>query len=135
MASPSSEPAAAELWQGGLTAAGPPPGLPDLSSGGITVVAQQSATAVTGALVCYQGGAFTRQFWTTGPPVPLLVGTVLGSASGISAQTHLASVPAGNPAPLREADLRSLALALEDATQPIDPLRQQMLSLVQDALP
>ncbi len=212
MASPSSEPAAAELWQGGLTAAGPPPGLPDLSSGGITVVAQQSATAVTGALVCYQGGAFTRQFWTTGPPVPLLieslsrgqvrqildqvleqlrgpdtglddiplrafaetarlylepkpsdrfaeaafgpiaqpspgdltgevswpsgtVGTVLGSASAISAQTHLASVPAGNPAPLREADLRSLALALENATQPIDPLWQQMLSFAQDALP
>jgi len=38
---------------------------------------------------------------------------------------------------LREADLRSLVLALENAvvTQPIDPLWQQMLSFAQDALP
>jgi len=43
----------------------------------------------------------------------------------------------GNPTPLREADLRSLVLALENAvvTQPIDPLWQQMLSFAQDALP
>ena len=217
MASPSSGAAGTtEPWQGGLTAAGAPPGLPDLSSGGLTIVTQQSAVAsgASGALVSYHEGIFTRQFWSTGPPVPFLIeilprqqvhkildqvieqlrgpgsglddiplrafaeaarlylepdpsdrftaavfgpitqpspgeltgevswpsgtaGTVLGSTSGVSAQTHLAPVPAGNPTPLREADLRSLALALENAvaTQPIDPLWQQMLSFAQDALP
>jgi hypothetical protein len=214
MTSPSPGAETTEPWQGGLTAAGGPPGLPDLSSGGLTVVTQQSATAASGALVCYQAGVFTRQFWSTGPPVPLLIellprqqvqqvldqvleslrgpgsglddipvrafaeaarlylepgpsdrfteavfgsiaqpnpgeltgdvswpsgtaGTVLGSANRVSAQTHLAPVPAGNPTPLREADLRSLVQALEKAiaTAPIDPLWQQMLTFAQDALP
>jgi hypothetical protein len=66
-----------------------------------------------------------------------IVGTVLGSADGVSAQTHLAPVPAGNPVPLREADQRSLVLALTSAlaAQSIDPLWQQMLSFAEQALP
>jgi hypothetical protein len=63
-----------------------------------------------------------------------VVGTVLG-ADGVSGQTHLAQVPAGHPAPLRQADLRSFIFALENTlpTQAIDPLWQQMLSVAERA--
>jgi hypothetical protein len=200
-------------WEGGLAVPVDPPAPPDIGSGTITIVSQGS-TADSGTLVSYSGGIFTSQFWSTGPPVPLLIeilppqevrkigeevaeqlrgpgsglddiplrafvetvrlylepeasdrftvavfgsitqvnpgellgevswpggiaGTVLGSADGVSAQTHLAAMPAGNPAPLREADQRSLVLALEStlATEAIDPLWQQMLSFAEQALP
>jgi hypothetical protein len=204
-------PAAAEatgLWQGGFSG----PGLPAL--GGAVVIAAELPDDGAGILVSYAGGIFTRQFWTTGPPVPQIVeilkpdevaavrdqvvaqletsgcgldeiplrefveavrlhfqqdasqrftdavfgsitqssplglqgqvtwcgdviGTVLGNSDGISAQSHLANVAAGNPAWLRSADLQSLVIALRQAlaTAQIDPLWQQMLTFAEQALP
>jgi len=65
-----------------------------------------------------------------------VIGTVLGSADGVSAQSHLANVAAGNPAWLRNADLRSLVIALQEAlgTAQPDPLWQQMLAFAEQAL-
>jgi hypothetical protein len=196
------------LWQGGFSG----PGLPAL--GGAVVIAAQLPDDGAGILVSYSGGIFTRQFWTTGPPVsqiieilrpgevkaisdqvaeqlqgpgsglddvPLrefvetvrlhfeqepsdrfeeavfgsitqaspgglqgqvtwpgdVIGTVLGSADGVSAQSHLANIAAGNPAWLRKADLQSFVIALQDAlaTSAIDPLWQQMLTFAEQALP
>jgi hypothetical protein len=209
MATPA--PAAAEatgLWQGGFSG----PGLPAL--GGAVVIAAQLPDDGAGVLVSYAGGIFTRQFWTTGPPVPQIIeilkpdevaavrdqvveqlhtpgcgldeiplrefveavrlhfqqdasqrfaqavfgsitpssplglqgqvtwcddvmGTVLGNPDGISAQSHLANVAAGNPAWLRSADLQSLVIALRQAldTAQLDPLWQQMLTFAEQALP
>ena len=55
----------------------------------------------------------------------------------ISADSHLAAVQAGNPAPLRRPDLRSLALALQSALaeQAADPQWQGLLDLAEQALP
>lgn len=66
-----------------------------------------------------------------------VIGTVLGSASGVSAQSHLAHMAAANPVPLRSADLQSLILALHSALaiSAIDPLWQQMLAFAEQALP
>ena len=66
-----------------------------------------------------------------------ITGTVLGTAQQISAESHLAAVQAGNPAPLREADLRSLVLALQSALaeQAADPQWQELLDLAEQALP
>jgi hypothetical protein len=209
MATPA--PAAAEatgLWQGGFSG----PGLPAL--GGAVVIAAELPDDGAGVLVSYAGGIFTRQFWTTGPPVPQIIeilkpdevaavrdqvveqlqtpgcgldeiplrefveavrlhfqqdasqrfaqavfgsitpssplglqgqvtwcddviGTVLGNPDGISAQSHLANVAAGNPAWLRSADLQSLVIALRQAldTAQLDPLWQQMLIFAEQALP
>jgi hypothetical protein len=194
-------------WQGGFSG----PGLPAL--GGAVVIAAQLPDDGAGILVSYSGGIFTRQFWTTGPPVPQIIeilppeevkaigdqvaeqlqgpgsglddiplrefvetvrlhfeqeasdrfeeavfgsitqaspgglqgqvtwpgdviGTVQGSADGVSAQSHLANVVAGNPAWLRNADLQSLVIALQDAlaTSATDPLWQQMLTFAEQAL-
>jgi hypothetical protein len=209
MATPA--PAAVEatgLWQGGFSG----PGLPAL--GGAVVIAAELPDDGAGVLVSYAGGIFTRQFWTTGPPVPQIIeilkpdevaavrdqvveqlqtpgcgldeiplrefveavrlhfqqdasqrfaqavfgsitpssplglqgqvtwcddviGTVLGNPDGISAQSHLANVAAGNPAWLRSADLQSLVIALRQAldTAQLDPLWQQMLIFAEQALP
>jgi hypothetical protein len=195
-------------WQGGFSG----PGLPAL--GGALVIAAELPDDGAGILVSYSGGIFTRQFWTTGPPVPQIIeilppgevkaisdqvaeqlegpgsglddiplrefvetvrlhfeqepsdrfeeavfgsitqaspgglqgqvtwpgdviGTVLGSADGVSAQSHLANIAAGNPAWLRNADLQSLVIALQDAlaTSATDPLWQQMLTYAEQALP
>jgi hypothetical protein len=213
MSTPSSGAAGtAGPWQGGFPAPNPPPALPDLDSGSITIVSQ-GPTAGSGNLVRYANGVFTSQFWSTGPPVPFLIevlqpdavrkirhqvveqlhgpgsglddipllafveaarlylepqasdrfttatfgpiaeanpgefvgnvswpagvaGTVLASGQQVSAQTHLAEVPAGNPAPLREADLKSIVDALDSAVAAggIDPLWQQVLTIAQQAL-
>jgi hypothetical protein len=209
MATPA--PAAAQatgLWQGGFSG----PGLPAL--GGAVVIAAQLPDDGAGVLVSYAGGIFTRQFWTTGSPVPQIIeilkpdevaavrdqvveqlqapgcgldeiplrefveavrlhfqrdasqrfaeavfgsitqssplglqgqvtwpgdviGMVLGSTDGISAQSHLANVAAANPAWLRSADLQSLVIALRQAldTAQLDPLWQQMLTFAEQALP
>jgi hypothetical protein len=195
-------------WQGGFSG----PGLPAL--GGAVLIAAQLPDDGAGILVSYSGGIFTRQFWTTGPPVPQIIeilpagevkairdqvaeqlqspgsglddiplrefveavrlhferepsdrfeeavfgsitqaspgslqgqvtwpgdviGTVQGSADGVSAQSHLANIAAGNPAWLRNADLQSLVIALQDAlaTSATDPLWQQMLTYAEQALP
>ena len=65
-----------------------------------------------------------------------VIGTVLGNADGISAQSHLANVAAGNPAWLRSSDLRSLVIALNQAldTAQLDPLWKQMLAFAEQAL-
>jgi hypothetical protein len=63
--------AAGEPWEGGFCVPFPPPGVPPFDSAAI-VVAQQSG-AETGVTVFYSGGIFTRQAWSTGPPVPLLI--------------------------------------------------------------
>ena len=62
-----------------------------------------------------------------------VVGTVLSNGS---AQTHLAHLPAADPAPLRQADLRSLVSALQQAlaNPGLDPLWQQVLTGAQQAL-
>jgi hypothetical protein len=209
MATPAPPAAAGEtgLWQGGFSG----PGLPAL--GGAVVIAAELPDDGAGVLVSYAGGVFTRQFWTTGPPVPQIIeilepddvaairdqvvgqlqapgsgldeiplrefveavrlhferdasrrfaeavfgpitqssplglqgqvtwpgdviGTVLGNAGGVSAQSHLANVAAGNPAWLRGADLRSLVIALRqalDAAQ-LDPMWRQMLTFAEQAL-
>jgi hypothetical protein len=64
-----------------------------------------------------------------------VVGTVVGSADGVLAQSHLAHVAAADPVPLREADLESLLLALHGAlaNPAIDPLWQQMLIFAERA--
>jgi hypothetical protein len=195
-------------WQGGFSG----PGLPAL--GGAVVIAAQLPDDGAGILVSYSGGIFTRQFWTTGPPVPQIIeilppgevkaikdqvaeqlqgpgsglddiplrefvetvrlhfeqevsdrfteavfgsitqaspgglqglvtwpgdviGTVLGTADGVSAQSHLANVAVGNPAWLRNADLQSLVIALRGAlaASAIDPLWQQILTFAEQALP
>src|SRR5580704_9592356 len=173
-------PEATGLWQGGFSG----PGLPAL--GGAVVIAAQLPDDGAGVLVSYAGGIFTRQFWTTGPPVPQIIeilepdevaavrlhfqldashrfaeavfgsitqsspqglqgqvtwpddviGAVLGNADGISAQSHLANVAAGNPAWLRSSDLRSLVIALNEAldTAQLDPLWKQMLAFAEQAL-
>ena len=200
-------PEATGLWQGGFSG----PGLPAL--GGAVVIAAQLPDDGAGVLVSYASGIFTRQFWTTGPPVPQIIeilepdevaavrdqvaeqlrapgsgldevplrefveavrlhfqqdashrfaeavfgsitqsspqglqgqmtwpddviGTVLGNAVGISAQSHLANVAAGNPAWLRSSDLRSLVTALNQAldTAQLDPLWKQMLTFAEQAL-
>jgi hypothetical protein len=59
-------------WQGGFPAPTPPPALPDLDTGSITIVSQGSSPD-SGTLVRYAGGVFTSQSWSTGPPVPLLI--------------------------------------------------------------
>jgi hypothetical protein len=58
-----------------------------------------------------------------------VTGTVVGSADGVLAQSHLAHVAATDPAPLRDADLQALLLALHGAlaNKEIDPLWRQML--------
>ncbi len=65
-----------------------------------------------------------------------VIGTVLGNADGVSAQSHLANVAAGNPAWLRSADLQSLVIALHRALadSQLDPLWQQMLTFAEQAL-
>jgi hypothetical protein len=65
-----------------------------------------------------------------------VIGTVLGNVEGVSAQSHLANVAAGNLAWLRSADLQSLVIALHkalDAGQ-TDPLWQHMLTYAEQAL-
>lgn len=200
--------AATGPWAGGFSG----PGLSNL--GGAVIIASELPDAGTGILVSYSGGRFTRQFWTTGPPIPQfievlspeqihaiedqvaaqlvgpgsglddiplrdfvetvrmhfepeaserftvaafgsitevapgtlegevswpgdVVGTVAGSTDGVLAQSHLAHVAAANPAPLRDADLQSLLLALHGALAnlAIDPLWQQMLIFAERALP
>jgi hypothetical protein len=66
-----------------------------------------------------------------------VIGTVLGSADGVSAQSHLAHMVAASPAPLRSADLQSLILALHSALaiSAIDPTWQQLLTFAEQALP
>jgi len=69
-----------------------------------------------------------------------VVGTIQYTAGRIVAETHLsvlAAAPPSPPAPLRVADLRSLAQALQLALsdQPgIDPAWQQVLTLTQNEL-
>lgn len=61
-------------WAGGLSAPFSPPGLPEFDSAAIVVV--QQADAEAGVAVSYSGGVFSRQEWTTGHPVPLLIETL-----------------------------------------------------------
>jgi hypothetical protein len=60
-----------EPWEGGLSVPVLPPHIPLLDSAAI-VVAQQSDSQ-TGGMVSYSRGIFTRQFWSTGHPVPMLI--------------------------------------------------------------
>jgi hypothetical protein len=66
-----------------------------------------------------------------------VVGTIQYTAGRIVAETHLSVLPAAQPSPLRVADLRSLAQALQLALsdQPgIDPAWQQVLTVTQNEL-
>src|SRR6202167_5014074 len=63
-------PEATGLWQGGFSG----PALPAL--GGAVVIAAQLPDDGAGVLVSYAGGIFTRQFWTTGPPVLQIIETL-----------------------------------------------------------
>ena len=60
-----------ETWEGGFSVPVLPPHVPLFDSAAV-VVAQQS-DAQTGVTVSYNRGIFTRQFWSTGHPVPLLI--------------------------------------------------------------
>jgi hypothetical protein len=60
-----------QLWEGGVSVPVLPPQVP-LFDSAVLVVAQQS-DAQSGALVSYSRGIFTRQSWSTGHPVPLLI--------------------------------------------------------------
>jgi hypothetical protein len=63
--------AADQPWEGGLSVPVLPPHVPLFDSAAL-VVAQQ-ADAQTGVTVSYNRGIFTRQFWSTGHPVPFLI--------------------------------------------------------------
>jgi hypothetical protein len=63
--------AAGQPWEGGLSVPVLPPHVPLFDSAAI-VVAQQS-DAQAGVAVSYSRGIFTRQSWSTGHPVPLLI--------------------------------------------------------------
>lgn len=63
--------AADQPWEGGLSVPVLPPNVPLFDSAAI-VVAQQS-DAQTGVVVSYNRGIFTRQSWSTGHPVPVLI--------------------------------------------------------------
>ena len=58
-------------WEGGISVPVLPPHVPLFDSAAI-VVAQQS-DAQAGVAVSYSRGIFTRQFWSTGHPVPGLI--------------------------------------------------------------
>ena len=58
-------------WTGGLTVPFFPPSVPELASAAIVVA--QPFDAEAGVAVSYSRGIFTRQEWTTGHPVPLLI--------------------------------------------------------------
>jgi hypothetical protein len=58
-------------WEGGCSVPVLPPDVPVFDSAAI-VVAQQS-DAQTGVVISYRRGIFTRQSWSTGPPVPFLI--------------------------------------------------------------
>jgi hypothetical protein len=58
-------------WEGGLSVPVLPPHVPLFDSAAL-VVAQQS-DAQAGVAVSYSRGIFTRQFWSTGHPVPVLI--------------------------------------------------------------
>jgi hypothetical protein len=58
-------------WQGGFSVPTLPSAIPNFDSATITI-AQQSA-AQSGVLVSYRRGIFTKQFWSTGIPVPHLI--------------------------------------------------------------
>jgi hypothetical protein len=197
-------------WEGGFSLPVFPPAVPQFDSA--TLVVAQESDAQSGTLISYGKGVFTKQYWTTGHPVPLLIevlkpaevrqvrdeirerlaipgdgldhlplrafvtaadmylspepstrfdraafgtiaeqapgevlgtvaypdnvaGTLLGSDSGVSGQSHLGALPAGAAAPLRLGDLRSLILSLERALASggIDALWQQMLTFAQQA--
>jgi len=64
-----------------------------------------------------------------------VAGSVLGSDAGVSAESHLAPLPAGFLAPLRAGDLRSLITSLGDALAAgsAGPQWQQMLTFAQQA--
>jgi hypothetical protein len=55
-------------WEAGFAG----PGLSDLE-GGALIIAAELPEAGTGIMVTYSGGVFRRQFWTDGPPVPLII--------------------------------------------------------------
>lgn len=63
--------AADQPWEGGLSVPVLPPQVPLFDSAAV-VVAQQ-ADAQAGVTISYNRGIFTRQFWSTGHPVPLLI--------------------------------------------------------------
>jgi hypothetical protein len=58
-------------WAGGLSVPFLPPGVPQLDSAAIVVAQQFDAEA--GVAVSYSRGIFTRQEWSAGHPVPLLI--------------------------------------------------------------
>jgi hypothetical protein len=58
-------------WEGGLSVPALPPHVPLFDSAAL-VIAQQS-DAQAGVAVSYGRGIFTRQFWSTGHPVPGLI--------------------------------------------------------------
>jgi hypothetical protein len=64
-----------------------------------------------------------------------VAGTVVGSAAGVSGESHLAPFPPGFVARLRTGDLLSLMVSLENALGAggIDALWQQMLTFAQQA--
>jgi hypothetical protein len=64
-----------------------------------------------------------------------VTGTIVGSDTGVSGESHLAPLPPGPLDPLRVADLGSLITSLEKALTAgdLDPLWQHMLAFAQQA--
>jgi hypothetical protein len=64
-----------------------------------------------------------------------VTGTIVGSASGITGESHLAPLPPGPLDPLRAGDLASLITSLEKALTEgdLDPRWQQLLAFAQQA--
>ena len=202
--------ATGQPWQGGVSVPLAPPHVPEFDSAAI-ILAQQS-DAETGVTVSYSRGIFTRQAWSTGHPVPLLIaeltppqiaqvrdqvreqlatrgeglddlplrafltvadlylspessgryasavfgaitepaagqlsgtvsypdgvtGTIVGSDTAVTGESHLAPLPPDALAPLRTGDLRSLITNLEKAlaTGDLDPRWQHLLAFAQQA--
>ena len=129
-------------WEGGVSVPIPPPHVPEFDSAAI-IVAQQSdvyldpepsrryVSAVFGAIAESAPGQLSG---TVSYPDGV-AGTIVGSATAVTAKSYLAPLPQGFLAPLRTGDLRSLILSLEKALTAgdLDPLWQHMLAFAQQA--
>ncbi len=93
-------------WQAGFAG----PGLPDLG-GGALMIAAELPEAGTGIVVTYAGGVFRRQFWTQGPPVPLIV-ELLTSGDLKVLRDQLAAQLEGPGSGLDEIGLRAFLVAV-----------------------
>lgn len=93
-------------WEAGFAG----PGLTELE-GGALIIAAESPDAGTGIMVTYAEGVFRRQFWTDGPPIPLIV-EILGPGELKVLRDQLAVQLQGPGSGLDDTGLRAFLEAL-----------------------